>query len=344
MKRSIRLISVLLAAALALSLAACSGANADNKATSTAAYHSQTATEEAYEYPENGSAFLGSDQLPEAARTAEGGEGAAQAEQKLIYTADARLETKDIEPALNFLYQKISEFGCVIESEQVYNIDAKAVKNEGYYFSSGNPEADFSIRVPAEHYEAFLKGLKSDTDVLYVQRVTSSVQNLTRTYYDLQARISTLRGEEEWLTQYMSEAQNVSEMLEIKDRLTEVQYEIEQLTTHVNTIDYDADYSTVHIELVQVSSYTESRDATFSERLSGYFEGSGATFLSTMEGILEALIYLLPFLALGGVVAFVIVKLVKATNRRKAKKHPPFSTGPQSFQPPQQPPADEGSK
>ena len=251
--------------------------------------------------------------------------------QKLVYTATAQLETKDIQAALEALYRRIDEAGGVIQAENLYNLDAGDV-NEEYSYSRGQPSASLTVRVPSERYREFIAGLKADPDLIYAKSVTSETENLTRSYYDMESRVKALRSEEEWLLAFMGEAENVSEMLEIKDRLTEVQREIEALTTELKAIDYDADWSTAHIQLTQVQRYSAREgEKSFGDRVAGYFKSSGTTFLDFMEGLLEFIIMVLPYLILLGLLALLIWRIVKAATKRQRRKQPAL------FQPPAAP-------
>lgn len=76
-----------------------------------------------------------------------------------------------------------------------------------------------------------------------------TVQNVTSQYVDLQSRLTNLRTEQARLLTFLSQAQNLSDMLTLQDKLTEVEGQIEQIEGQINDLTGQTSYSTVTINL-----------------------------------------------------------------------------------------------
>lgn len=233
-------------------------------------------------------------------------------EEKLVYSANINIETKEIKEALNHLYAKISEYGGIIQDENSSNLDYVDTENYSYSYM-GNATAYIYVRIPQENYEAFLTGLSEQTDLMSIRRIQKTVDNMTDVYYDQDTRLKSLRTQEERLLYFMENAKTVSEMLEIEKRLTDVQYQIDSVTNSMAEIDNDVKYSKVKLNITEVVKYSERREnpKNFVERVWSYIVDSAESFADTLENWLEFAIYLLPY------VVIVVVVLVLTRKKRK---------------------------
>ena len=95
---------------------------------------------------------------------------------------------------------------------------------------------------------------------------------MTKTYVNNSRKIETLQAEYDDLLNLMSKAESVEDVLTIKDRLYNIQYELDSLQQSNNNIDYDANYSilTVYIEKSSSLSYK----LPFSKQLKEAFSDS----------------------------------------------------------------------
>src|SRR5579871_6684677 len=76
-----------------------------------------------------------------------------------------------------------------------------------------------------------------------------TVQNVTSQYVDLQSRLANLRTEQTRLLTFLSQAQSLSDMLTIQDKLTDVEGQIQQIEGQINDLTGQTSYSTVTINL-----------------------------------------------------------------------------------------------
>ena len=239
-------------------------------------------------------------------------ESSTSKEEKLVYSANINIETKEIKEALSHLYAKISEYGGIIQDENSSNLDYVDTENYSYSYM-GNATAYIYVRIPQENSEAFLMGLSEQTDLMSIRKIQKTVDNMTDVYYDQDTRLKSLRTQEERLLYFMQNAKTVSEMLEIEKRLTDVQYQIDSVNNSMAEIDNDVKYSKVKLNITEVVKYSERRanPKNFVERVWSYIVDSAESFADTLENWLEFAIYLLPY------VVIVVVVLVLTRKKRK---------------------------
>lgn len=230
-------------------------------------------------------------------------------EEKLVYTANVTLETEDFDAASDALHKKIESLGGIVVSESAYNLNRETYR--------GSRSMDMTVRIPQENYDAFLTGLG---DVCNVAGIHRYVENLTEQYYDNETRLKAYRIQEERLLSMLEDAKTVSEMLQIENRLCDVQYQIEALTNTQRTIDNDVRYATFNLTLDEVTKYTTPAPKTFGDRLGETLKGSAETFGDVAEGLLFLFIYVLPYLLCIAVVVAIVLICVKCSKKRKARK------------------------
>lgn len=226
-------------------------------------------------------------------------------EQKLVYTSRVTLETEEFDTANKSLHNTIASLGGIIISENAHNLG-----------SVGFRSLSMTVRIPQAHYDTFLSGLSESYNVASIQ---NTVDNLTERYYDNENRLKALRIQEERLFAMLEKAATVKEMLEIENRLCDVQYEIEALTNTQRTIDNDVKYATFHLNLNEVTKYTSPAPKTFGDRLGETVKDSGEMFADFGEGILFGLIYFFPYAVIITVIVVIIVVSVKHS-KKKARK------------------------
>ncbi len=302
-------LAALLAIILILSLAACGGSKSSESMVSTA----DTQPAEAEGGYANGleAADSAAAEEPAPQAGAGGGEQTAPVSDKLIYSGYAEIETLDFEGSIKAIDALIARVGGFIESSSV----------TGSNYSSGRDyrSASYTVRVPAAAYQDAAGSLDAIGNVTYQN---SSADNITSQYYDTQSRLEAYNIEYDRLTEMLKKASTVEEMLAIEDRLTEVRYSIESLTTTLRGWDSLINYSTLTLSLTEVKDLSSAQGAGLS-----YWQEVGAALKSTLKGVgrffsslLLFLIAALPVLAILAALAAVTVLIVKKARARRAKK------------------------
>ena len=131
---------------------------------------------------------------------------------------------------------------------------AQAAGEEINQQSDGSYVVALTFAVSAPNYDtvkAYLSTFAADHPDLKgkLTNEKETVQNVTSQYVDLQSRLTNLRTEQSRLLTFLSQAQNLSDMLTIQDKLTDVEGQIEQIEGQINDLSGQTAYSTVTINL-----------------------------------------------------------------------------------------------
>lgn len=310
--------SILLSVLLLLSLCAC-GALQDSKGESyyaaapaemPAAEPEMAADEAAYGGFAVNTAGMKTDSLD--APTAEKPEVDPE---KIIYSADATVETTEFEQTLEKLQALVKQYGGFIESSSINGSNYYS-QARGY---AGNRSANYTVRIPSARFSELMGSLSTLGNVPYTYTYT---ENITSRYYDVQARLTAYETQEQRLLEMMEKAETVSDIIAIEDRLTELRYQIESLQSTLNNWDRQVSYSTVNVNISEVTVFTPEAKLSYGQRLGlavrNGLKSTGEFFSEFLLWFVEALPALLILAVLIVVVVIVIRKSAKKRRARKA--------------------------
>ena len=104
-----------------------------------------------------------------------------------------------------------------------------------------------SVRVPAESLDEFVLSVRAMADS--VEHETSSSQDVTDEFVDNQARLNGLRSTEARLLQFLEQAVNVEEALNVQVELARIQLDMETIQGRLRFLSETAAYSLVNLSL-----------------------------------------------------------------------------------------------
>lgn len=293
-----QILSILLAALLLAGLLCGCSAAADKGAPMDNYYSQESAGSGIYD---------GAEEKVEVSSTAE----APLADRKLIKTVELNAETEELDALLAAITQRVSELGGYVENQKVYNGSS--------YSSYRSRSASMTIRIPAEELDGFVEHMASASNIVSQY---SYIDDVTLTYVATESRVEALQAEQDRLVELMAKAETMADLLEVEARLTDVRYELENVTTQLNVLKNQVSYSTVRLSVDEVVEYTPVEEETFWQRVSGGFMDS---LESIGDGIVEFTVFILanlPHLVLIGVAAVAAIILIKrAIRKRKARKN-----------------------
>ena len=124
-----------------------------------------------------------------------------------------------------------------------------------------------------------------------------TVQNVTSQYVDLQSRLTNLRTEQARLLTFLSQAQNLSDMLTLQDKLTEVEGQIEQIEGQINDLTGQTSYSTVtiHLSASPVKAAPPPPPPPQSWNPGGVLGAAVSVLLAVLQVVADVLIWVLVF-------------------------------------------------
>jgi hypothetical protein len=340
MKRTGRILAILICALLLLNLCACDGLSSSRKNSG-----SDTSANTSYSYYYDYDDMAVAEQsyggfsmsgmyapAPAASSTAAGssngssGSGGNSSKtsddssdlnpEKIIYSADATVETTQFENTISALEAMIDSVGGWVESSSVTGANYSSISRG----SKTNRSANYTVRVPNDKFNEMMSSLPKLGNV---PRSHVYTENVTSQYYDTQARLTTYQAQEQRLLELLDKAETVSDVIEIENELTEVRYRIESMQTSLRNWDRRVSWSTIQLTVNEVSEYTPEVQKGYGERLKE----------ALMEGLDNLSWYFVDFVEALPVLAFFLLLLIilililkrviwspKRAERRRARK------------------------
>ena len=230
---------------------------------------------------------------------------------KWIVTVNLTAETDDLDALRSALDEKIAALNGYVEDQSVYN---GSIYDSGRRYRSAN----LTVRIPADSIDAFLQDVGGLANIV---RQNKSIEDVTLSYVATESRLKALETEEARLLELLSQAETMTDLLEIEARLSEVRSELENYASQKRLYDNQIDYATIYIAIEEVQEYTPTEEPSLWERIRDGFkdnlEGVG-------EGLLDVLVWFIvsiPTLVVLAVVVLILVLIVRRIRRRrKAKK------------------------
>ena len=294
-----KFLSLLLCAALLLGLTACGGSAKSEAMYSAGAMAEEAAPMEAPMAADNAASLKGSQSgsttLPEG--------------RKWIITIDMNVETDDLDTLMTDLDQKINALGGYVEDQNIHN--------GSNYASRRYRNANLTIRISDEKVDQFTSEVSGIANVVS-QNLRR--EDITLQYVATSSRVTALETEETRLLELLAEAENMSDLLEIEARLTDVRYELERHASQLRLYDNQVDYATIYLNISEVQEYTPVEEPTFFERIKNTFsdalEGLG-------DGIVDITVFLVgnsPYLLTFGILMFAVIQLTKRCGKIRLRK------------------------
>jgi hypothetical protein len=252
---------------------------------------------------------------------------------KLIYYATYEIATTEFDKSLSALRDLTDKLGGYTESADINSRETVS----GY---TRERMARMVIRIPAEKLNEFFDGIG---DVGSVLNEKLEISDVTLEYIDIQARINSLRLQEERILSLLERADSLEYIFEIEKKLGDVRYEIESYTSRLNKMESLISYSKITLTLTETfsASQIKGQPVSFGERLADEFNrsidrvwnGIQAFAVWFLGNIVEIVLYL-------AIIAVIILLLAFMAKRisKSGKK-----AGSADFRPPEPPsPENDG--
>lgn len=230
------------------------------------------------------------------------------ADRKIIETIELSVQTKEFDKLLENLNAQIASLGGYVESSDISGREID---------SDSNRWANMTIRIPAEHSEAFT-GFISDNSVVVNRTVTT--EDVTLSYVDIESRLAALQAEKTALEQLLANAASTDEIILIRDQLTEVIYEIESCTAQLRTYDNLVDYCTVEIYIDEVERTIVVEEQNVWQEIGVNLSNNFADVWNGMVDFFVFAVSSLPYLIPGAIIAVIVIVIVLIAKKSAKKK------------------------
>lgn len=286
-----RILALVLALVLVLSLTACGASSKYDNGLAPEAYSDSVASGSGMSYTED----VAGTALPE--------------NLKIIRTLEINVETEDLDALLAVVDSRTLELGGYTENKSVYRGSAY---NEHVYRN-----ANLTVRIPAEKADAFVEKMAEQSNITSTYE---DAEDITLQYVATESRIQALETEQTRLLELLEQAENMEDLLLIEQRLTEVRGELETVTSQLKVYDNKVNYTTIRLNIQEVKEYTPVVEETFWQRIGGGFVDSCKGVFKGGKEVVIFLLANLPYLALIGGVATGVVLIIRAGKRKKRAK------------------------
>ena len=247
------------------------------------------------------------------------------ADRAIITTASATVMVDDISAAAAVIADAAESRDGYVESMSIGRsgqVMPVEPVDGGFVYDSTMPYpytpdgAWITVRVPAD-------GLQSLVDQLAgVGEVTASAvnrQDVTEVTLDLEARVEAAQASVDRLTELMTQAGSLADLIAAESALSERQAMLESLQQQLKYYDEQIAMSTLTVTLTPEVETVAADPAGFGDGLVAGWNG----LVATLNGIVVAIGFLLPWLVvlvIAGLIAWGIVRLVR---RRKVDRGSP---------------------
>lgn len=156
--------------------------------------------------------------------------GSMMNDRSLVFTAALGIEVPNVGNAVESATIIVRGLGGYVESTNVSAMEGASQNGE------------LRVRVPSKLFDTAVKQFSQLGKVL---SHTSAGEDVTAQIVDLDARIKTLAAEEQQYRELLRQARRISDIMEIRDRLTDIRSEIESMQAQRKTFQNMASLSTI---------------------------------------------------------------------------------------------------
>lgn len=184
-----------------------------------------------------------------------------------------------------------------------------------------NPYANLVVRVPEQLFDTAIKRFSK---LGSVRSASTSSEDVTSQYVDLQARLRHYRAVERRLVGFLQQTHTVNQMLAVQDRIDKVQLQIEELSAQIKSLSETTTYGTLS---VNVSERDRPATAVHSSNSFGGTLGNSIELLGRglrVTGLV--LTALAPFLVVFGAIGAAVWYVVRRARRGRRGAEPPAQT------------------
>ena len=162
--------------------------------------------------------------------------------------------------------------------------------------------ASLQVRVPQAKLDAALQALKA---LGSLDRQSITAEDVSTQLIDSQARLKNLRKTEATLLGIMGRSGGVSDVLKVAQELSNVRNQVEQITAQLTALQNQVAYSSVQLNLVEVTASVRSQPAVGAQ-ISNTWESATSSFGKFTVDLLQLGIWQMvysPYLLLLGAIA-----------------------------------------
>lgn len=234
-------------------------------------------------------------------------------ERLIIRTADLTVTVDDTLETMDAIGQMATSMGGFVVTSNSFQSRGDAY--EGF----------ITVRVPADRFDEAIGIIKQMS--VEVNSESTSGQDVTEEFVDLDARVTNLKAAEQQLQEILDNAQDTEDVLNVFNELTRIRGEIESLEGRMQYLSESARLSTINVNL-QPNIITQPVDVRWKplETVKESLEDLGRAMADVVDFLIRFVIVILPsllviLLVIGVILSpffFVVRGVIRRRRRRRA--------------------------
>lgn len=218
--------------------------------------------------------------------------------QLIVYNYYYSLQSKDFEKDIDSINEIIRSLGGYTQSNRM-----------SYDSTTGKPDyAYFMFRVPSNKLDSLSKSINDSFKVI---GKNLDSKNITEEYVSNEARIQVLESSRlAYLKILENESLSYAEIIQITDKINNIDTELMRLQLMQNRYDNELEYSYVEVRFYEGNKVTVSFFDEYVDYLGDFF-----------VGLFKVILYSLPVIVvLGGISCAIVIPIAKSSRKKKANK------------------------
>jgi len=229
---------------------------------------------------------------------------AGQGQRHIIQTASVDMETEYFQKAVTGLRAVAAHFDGYIAKEELT--------------ARGWRMFTIVLRIPTDSFDEAMSQIGGIADI---RTSFQWAQDVTEQFYDMVGSLEVRRIEEDRLLALLDEAQTISEILALEQRLSNTRLSIEMYLSQLNTMAGQIAYSTINVTLFDIfEEEVIVINPTLGDRIGGAFGDSARGSLTAFQDVIVFLAgAIIPIILLStlGLAAYKITRV--SIRRREAR-------------------------
>lgn len=245
---------------------------------------------------------------------------AAAGSRSIVSAGSATVTVDDVPAAADAIAIDARERGGYVESSSVGDSSAGrdvSADKPADAMAPYNPSGDgwVTVRVPADQLDAAIAALGEAGEVT---ASTVSRTDVTDQAIDLRARIAAAETSVQRLTELLAQSESTADLIAAESALQERQASLDADRQQLAALESQVDLATLSVQLAERTATVEADPAGFGDGAAAGWNG----LVATLNGLVIALGFLLPWIAVLTVIGAVVWGIVTLTRRRRQRPTP----------------------
>ena len=151
---------------------------------------------------------------------------------KIIYRANIGIVATDMHTIYQSLMGELLTYNAYVEAEEIRN-----------------DRIHVTLRVKSENLDDLLNLIRQGGEVLHYQKTSEDVTNQYSTF---EARLNALNAQHDRIIELIQAAETMSDLLELENRRTQIESELNEIGLRLAQFDSLIDYSTIQLTITEI--------------------------------------------------------------------------------------------